>query len=38
MGINDPQLIYDLDPGLYNIIKQYNDGGTEETVILKNNN
>jgi hypothetical protein len=38
LGINEPQLIYDLDPGLYNIIKQYNDGGTQETVILKNNN
>jgi hypothetical protein len=38
LGINDPQLINDLDPGLYNIIKEYDDGGTEETVILKSNN
>lgn len=38
LGINNPQLINDLDAGLYNIIKHYNDGGTEETVIIKENN
>lgn len=37
-SINNPQLIDNLQPGLYNIIEQYNDGGTQETVIIKYNN
>jgi len=36
--INNDQLINDLQPGLYNVIKNYQDGRTNETVILKENN
>ncbi len=36
--INNPNLIDELNPGLYNIIEQYNDGTTEEQVILKSGN
>lgn len=38
MSINNEALIDDLDPGLYNIIKNYENGNTQETVILKENN
>jgi len=37
-SINNEELINDLQPGLYNVIKDYQDGRTEETVILKENN
>lgn len=36
--INNPNLINQLAPGLYNITKQYIDEGNQETVILKENN
>lgn len=36
--INNPQMIDNLDPGLYNVIENYNDGSTQETVIIKENN
>jgi len=36
--INNSDLINDLQPGLYNIIKQFDDGSTEEQVIFKNGN
>lgn len=38
IGINNPQLIDNLQPGLYNIIENYDVGATKETVILKENN
>ncbi len=31
-------LINNLDPGLYNVIKNYENGNTQETLILKENN
>jgi len=34
-SINSPTLINNLDSGLYNIIKNYPNGGTIETVIIK---
>jgi len=37
-NINNENLVNNLQPGLYNIIEQYNDGNTQETVILKGNN
>lgn len=37
IGINNPVLIDELAPGLYNIIKDYEDGATQETVIFKEN-
>lgn len=37
LGINQPTLIENLQPGLYNIIKHYDDGTTEGGLILKNN-
>ena len=37
-SINNEQLVDDLQPGLYNVIKVYQGGRTEETVILKENN
>ena len=37
-AINNENLINNLDPGLYNIIEQFDDGNTEEKVILKENN
>ena len=37
-SINDAQLIEDLQPGLYNVIKNYENGDTEENVILKGGN
>ncbi len=37
-AINDTELIEDLQPGLYNVIKNYQDGRTEESVIFKENN
>jgi len=36
-AINDPNLIDDLDVGLYKIEKNYNNGATQETVIIKEN-
>ena len=36
--INNPTLIDNLKPGLYNIQKNYNDGTTQEVMILKENN
>ncbi len=36
--INSPHFIPDLAPGLYNVQKIYNDGSSQETVILKENN
>lgn len=35
--INNPQLINNLQPGLYNIEKTYIDGSSEENMILKEN-
>ena len=37
-AINSPHFIPDLAPGLYNVQKIYNDGSSQETVILKENN
>lgn len=37
-GINNPNLINNLDPGLYKIEKQYEDGAVQENVIIKDNN
>jgi len=37
-SINNTELIYNLQPGLYNIIENYDNGDTQETVILKENN
>ncbi|MBL4662262.1 MAG: hypothetical protein JKY22_01570 [Flavobacteriaceae bacterium] len=37
-AINNPNLINDLQNGLYKIEKNYNDGATQETVIIKENN
>ncbi len=37
-AINNPQLIQNLQPGLYKIDKVYNNGATEQTVIIKQNN
>ena len=37
-AINNPNLIQDLDNGLYKIEKVYNDGSVQETVIIKGNN
>ena len=36
--INNPSLVDDLDPGLYNIKKQHIDGSIQETNVLKENN
>ncbi len=36
-AINNPQLINNLDPGLYAIEKHYEDGAVEQTIILKDN-
>jgi hypothetical protein len=38
LQINNPNYIQDLDSGLYNIQKSYNDGTSEENLILKGNN
>lgn len=37
-SINNPNMINELDPGLYKIEKQYDDGAVQETVIVKDNN
>tara|TARA_R110000787_G_scaffold15134_3_gene46800 strand:- start:3142 stop:4686 length:1545 start_codon:yes stop_codon:yes gene_type:complete len=37
-AINDENFINNLEPGLYNIIEQYEDGDTIEKVIIKENN
>ncbi len=37
-AINDPQLIQNLQPGLYKIDKVYDNGAVDQTIILKNNN
>ncbi len=37
-SINSPQLIQNLQPGLYKIDKVYENGATEQTIILKENN
>ena len=37
-SINDEELIDDLQPGLYNIIKNFENGDTQESVIYKENN
>lgn len=37
-SINNPNLINQLDPGLYKIEKHYDDGAVQETVIFKDNN
>lgn len=36
-SINNPTLIQDLQSGLYKIEKEYNDGATQEIIILKEN-
>lgn len=36
-SINDPNLINQLDAGLYKVEKQYDDGTVEQTVIVKDN-
>lgn len=38
LGINNPMLIENLDPGLYSIQKEFDAGETEEVIILKENN
>ena len=37
-GINNPNLIIDLQQGLYKIEKNYIDGAQQETLIYKENN
>ena len=37
-AINNPQLIDNLQPGLYNIIKTFENGNSQENLILKENN
>lgn len=37
-SINNTDLIQDLQPGLYNVIKNYNDGTQDENLIQKQNN
>ena len=37
-AINDPQFINNLQPGLYNVIKTYQSGETQENIVQKNNN
>ena len=37
-SINHPNLIDNLDPGLYNIIENYDNGANQETMIFKENN
>lgn len=37
LSINNENLINNLQPGLYNIIEQFEDGGTEEQLIIKEN-
>ncbi|MDA9342386.1 hypothetical protein N9Q84_05380 [Flavobacteriaceae bacterium] len=37
-SINNTDLIQDLQPGLYNVIKNYNDGSQDENLIQKQNN
>jgi hypothetical protein len=36
-AINNPELINDLDPGLYKLEKNYDDGATDQTIISKEN-
>ncbi len=38
LGINNQSLINDLPSGLYTIDKEYDDGATQQTVLLKQNN
>lgn len=38
VSINNENLINNLEPGLYNIIEQFEDGDTEEQLIIKENN
>jgi hypothetical protein len=38
LSINNPNLLNDLPNGLYKIEKNYNDGSSQETVIIKGNN
>jgi len=38
LQINNTNFFQDLEPGLYNIQKSYNDGTSEENLILKENN
>jgi len=38
LSINNENLINALQPGLYNIIEQFENGDTQETIILKENN
>jgi hypothetical protein len=38
MSINNENLINNLEPGLYNIIEQFENGDTEEQLIIKENN
>ncbi len=38
LGINNPTLINTLDPGLYKIEENYQDGSTQQTVIFKEAN
>jgi hypothetical protein len=37
-AINNPNLIQNLGQGLYKIEKNFNDGSSQETIILKGNN
>jgi hypothetical protein len=37
-SINNPILVNELQPGLYNIQKSYEDGTTQETMLFKENN
>ncbi len=37
-AINNPQFINNLQPGLYNVIKNYQTGETQENIVQKNNN
>lgn len=35
--INNPDMINQLEPGLYKIEKQHEDGAVEQTIIIKDN-
>lgn len=37
LGINSPTLVEDLNPGLYKVEMNYDDGATQQTVIFKQN-
>ncbi|WP_271855523.1 hypothetical protein [Patiriisocius marinus] len=37
LQVNNPNMINNLQPGLYNIEKEYDNGAKQQTVIIKEN-